>query len=340
MVGRFSVARRFVWLPAPQAFGVGEGAGEAGAGQDRCEKDEARHVHNQPGLSCALKCMPAFAGRMLFNPPIVPGGLAHVKIVVTVKLVPDTNAVKRIDPETKRLVRAGLETVLNPFDEYAIEAALQLKEKLGADTTVTIFTMAPESGKETVRKALAMGADDAVMLTDAGLEGSDVWGTSYAMAQALKKIGFDLLICGGLADDGNTGGVPTAMAEYLAVPGLTNVRKIDEVGEGKIKAQRETDSGYQVVTGPLPALITVTMAVGEPRYASLKGIMGAKKKPITAMSLADLGLDRAVGSDGAKTEVLDVAAPKPREKARVVEAADGQSGAKAIFDFLREKKLI
>ncbi len=200
--------------------------------------------------------------------------------------------------------------------------------------------MAPESGKETIRKALAMGADDALMLSDAGLEGSDVWATSYAMAQALKKRGFDLLICGGLADDGNSGGVPGALAEYLGVPALTNVRKIDDAGDGKIKAQRETDSGYQVVSGPLPALITVTMAVGEPRYASLKGIMGAKKKTIAVISLADLDLQNAVGNDGAKTDVLQISAPKAREKARVVQAEDGASGAKAIFDFLRERKLI
>ncbi len=263
-----------------------------------------------------------------------------MKIVVTVKLVPDTNAVKRIDPVTKRLVRSGLETVLNPFDEYAIEAALQLKEKAGEGTTVTVFTMAPETGKESVRRALAMGADDAVMLSDAGLEGSDVWATSYAMAQALKKTGFDLIIAGGLADDGNTGGVPGALAEYLGVPALTNVRKIEAAADGKIRAQRETDSGYQVITGPLPALITVTMAVGEPRYASLKGIMGAKKKTIAPMTIGDLALDRAVGSDGAKTEVLEISAPKPREKARVIDASDPAAGAKAVFDFLREKKLI
>ncbi len=263
-----------------------------------------------------------------------------MKIVVTVKLVPDTNAAKRIDPATKRLVRTGLETVINPFDEYAIEAALQLKEKIGGDTTVTIFSMAPESSKETLRKALAMGADDAVLLSDSQLEGSDVWGTAFVMAQALKKTGFDLLIMGGLADDGNSGGVPGALAEYLGVPGLTNVRKIEEAGDGKIRAQRETDMGYQVVTGPLPALITVTMAVGEPRYASLKGIMGAKKKTIAQLTTADLGLAQAAGTDGAKTGVLEVSAPKPREKARVVQAEDGASGAKAIFDFLRERKLI
>ena len=263
-----------------------------------------------------------------------------MKIVVTVKLVPDTNAAKRIDPATKRLVRAGLETVLNPFDEYAIEAALQLKERLGGDTTVTIFTMAPESGKETVRKALAMGADDAVILSDAGLEGSDVYATAYAMAQALKRHGFDLLIAGGLADDGNTGGVPGALAEFLGVPGVTNVRKFDDIDASSMTAQRETDTGYQVVKAPLPALTTVTMAVGEPRYASLKGIMGAKKKPIAMVALGDLSLERPVGTDGAKTEVVEIAAPKAREKAHIVEAEDGAAGARAIFEFLREKKLI
>lgn len=262
-----------------------------------------------------------------------------MKILVTVKLVPDPNAEKKIDPGSKRLVRTGIETVLNPYDEYAIEAALKLKESLGGDTTVTIFSMAPEASKEVLRKALAMGADDAVLLSDAGLEGSDVWGTAYAMAHGLKKTGFDLVISGGLADDGSTGGVPGALAEYLGVPGFTNCRRI-EVADGRLKVQRETDSGYQVVSGPLPALVSVTMAVGEPRYASLKGIMGAKKKTIAALTLADLGLDRAVGDGGAKTEVLAVGAPPVREKARVVEAPDGATGAKIIFDLLKEKKLV
>lgn len=261
-----------------------------------------------------------------------------MKIVVTVKLVPDANAVKRIDPQTKRLVRTG-ETALNPFDEYALEAALQLKEKHAA-STVTVFAMAPESGKETVRKALAMGADDAVMLSDAALQGSDVWATCRAMAAALKKTGFDLLLCGALSDDGNTGGVPGGLAEMLGVPGLTNVRKIEDISNGTIRAQRETDSGYQVVSGPLPALMSVTMAVGEPRYASLKGIMGAKKKAIAMMTAADLDLQHPLGSDGSKTELVDIGAPKTREKARIVEASDGASGAQAIFAFLKEKKLV
>ncbi|HVS46491.1 MAG TPA: electron transfer flavoprotein subunit beta/FixA family protein [Verrucomicrobiae bacterium] len=262
-----------------------------------------------------------------------------MKIVATVKLVPDPNAEKRIDPGTKRLVRTGVETVLNPYDEYAVEAALQLKEKLGEGTTVTVFSMAPESSKEILRKALAMGADDAVLLSDAGLAGSDVWSTAVAMAAGLKKVGFDLLICGGLSDDGSTGGVPGALAEHLGIPGLTNARHLEASGE-KLTAQRETDSGYQVVNGPLPALVSVTMAIGEPRYASLKGIMGAKKKTISMLALGDLDLPAPAGGDGAKTELITVAPPATREKAKVIEAADGPSGAQVIFDFLKARKLV
>lgn len=261
-----------------------------------------------------------------------------MKIVATVKLVPDPNGEKRIDPATKRLVRTGVETVLNPYDEYAVEAALRLKEQLGGDTTVTVFSMAPESSKEVLRKALAMGADDAVLLADAELAGSDVVATAAAMAAALAKTGFDLVICGGLSDDGSTGGVPGALAEFLGVPGLTNARHV-EVVDGRLHAQRETDSGYQVVSGPLPALVSVTMAVGEPRYASLKGIMGAKKKPIEMLAAADLGL-APVGGAAAKTRLDSFAPPPAREKARIVEAADGPSGAQAIYDFLKERKLV
>jgi electron transfer flavoprotein beta subunit len=261
-----------------------------------------------------------------------------VKIVVTVKLVPDTNADKRIDPATKRLVRTGVDTVLNPFDEYAIEAALQLKEKLG-DATVTVFSMAPESGKEVVRKALAMGADDAVMLSDAGLEGSDVWGTAYAIAAALKKTGFDLVICGTQSTDAITGELPGVLAEYLGVPGLTYLRKLD-AGDGKVSGERETDTGYQKVSAPLPALVSVTKSINEPRYPSLKGIMGAKKKTIATLTLADLALDRAVGSDGAKTELVELAAAPVRGKGQTVTASDGAEGARIIVDFLKEKKLL
>jgi electron transfer flavoprotein beta subunit len=262
-----------------------------------------------------------------------------VKIVVTVKLVPDPNAEKRIDPQTKRLVRTGVETLLNPYDEYALEAALQLKERAGGDSRVTVFSMAPESLKETLRKALAMGADDAVLLADSGLEGSDVWATAYAMAAALRKLDFNLLVVGGLTDDSSTGAVPGALAEHLGLPCVTNARKVDLV-DGNLEVERETDVGYQTVRTPLPALLTTALTFGEPRYASLKGIMGAKKKAITTTSLADLSLDAAVGTNGSKTELRSFEPPPPRGKGRVVEASDGLSGAQTIFDFLQERKLV
>ncbi|HEX3670766.1 MAG TPA: electron transfer flavoprotein subunit beta/FixA family protein [Candidatus Cybelea sp.] len=258
---------------------------------------------------------------------------------MTVKLVPDPNAEKRIDPQTKRIVRTGVETVLNPYDEYALEAALQLKERAGGESRVTVFSMAPEPLKETLRKALAMGADDAVILSDAGLEGSDVWASAYAIAAALRKLEFDLLIVGGLTDDSSTGAVPGALAEHLGLPCVTNARKVD-LAEGALEVERETDVGYQTVRTPMPALLTTALTFGEPRYASLKGIMGAKKKTIAATALADLALDLPVGTGGSKTELRDFAPPPPRGKGQTVEAADGPAGAQAIFDFLQAKKLV
>jgi electron transfer flavoprotein beta subunit len=261
-----------------------------------------------------------------------------LKIVVTVKLVPDTSADKRIDPGTKRLVRTGVETVLNPFDEYAIEAALQLKDKI-AGSTVTIVSMAPESGKEIVRKALAMGADDAIMISDPKAEGSDVWGTAYALAKAIQKAGFDLVISGTQSTDSITGELPGALAEYLGVPGVTYVRKLEVEGT-TVKAERETDNGYARVSTELPALVSVTKSIAEPRYPSLKGIMGAKKKTIAVQSLADSGVDKPVGAEGARTELTTVTTPPARGKGEIFEAADAVAGAQKIIDFLRERKLV
>lgn len=262
-----------------------------------------------------------------------------MKIVVTVKLVPDTTAEKRIDPATKRLTRTGVETVINPFDEYALEAALKLKESGGGDTTVTVLTMAPESGKEVVRKALAMGADDAVMISDPAAEGSDVWGTAYALAKAIGTRGFDLVLCGTNSTDAATGELPGALAEYLGVPGLTYLRKIALEGT-TVKAERETDNGFARISAPLPALASVTKAVGEPRYPALKGIMGAKKKTIAIQTLADAGVDKPVGREAARTVLTNLDTPPVRGKGELFEAADAASGAAKIMDFLREKKLV
>ena len=262
-----------------------------------------------------------------------------MKIVVTVKLVPDTNADKRIDPATKRLVRTGVDIVLNPFDEYAIEAALQLREKLADGSTVTVFSMTPESGREIVRKALAMGADDAVMLSDPGLAGSDLWATAYAIAHAVKLGGFDLVLTGTQSTDAISGDLPGMLAEYLGVPALTYAREV-AVADGRLRVKRETETGYQIVSAPLPALASVTKSANEPRYPSLKGIMGAKKKEIRTLALPDLGLTKAVGGDGSRTEVLALATPPAREKGRTLTAADGAAGAHAIVEFLRERKLL
>ena len=262
-----------------------------------------------------------------------------MKILVTVKLVPDTKDDKRIDPASKRLVRTGVDTVLNPFDEYAIEAALQLRDALADGSTVTIFSMTPESGREVLRKALAMGADDAVMLSDPGLAGSDLWATAYAMAHGIKSVGFDLVLTGTQSTDAISGDLPGMLAEYLGVPALTYARELS-VTDGRLRVKRETETGYQTLSAPLPALASVTKSANEPRYPSLKGIMGAKKKEIRTLALAELALTLAVGSDGSRTEVLELASPPAREKGRTVTAADGADGARAIVDFLQSRKLL
>jgi electron transfer flavoprotein beta subunit len=262
-----------------------------------------------------------------------------VKIVVPVKLVPDTNADKRIDPATKRLVRTGVDTVLNPFDEYAIEAALQLRDARADGSTVTIFSMAPETGRDVIRKALAMGADDAVMLSDPGLGGSDLWATAYAIAHGITAIGFDLVLTGTQSTDAISGDLPGMLAEFLGVPALTYARALSIDGT-TLRVKRETETGYQTLRAQLPALASVTKSANEPRYPSLKGIMGAKKKEIRALTLADLSLTKAVGGDGARTELVGLATPPVRERGRSVTAADGTAGAAAIVAFLQERKLL
>jgi electron transfer flavoprotein beta subunit len=273
------------------------------------------------------------------EPGFVRPEVCALKILVTVKLVPDTNADKRIDPATKRLVRTGVETVLNPFDEYAIEAALQLKEKLNDGSTVTVVSMTPATGKEIVRKALAMGADDAVMISDDTLAGCDLWGTSVALAAAIKLQNADIVIAGTQSTDAISGDLPGMLAEKLGIPGLTYARTL-EVSDGRVRVQRETDNGYMTISAPLPALVSVTKSANEPRYPSLKGIMGAKKKEIKQLAAADLGLTVAVGIDGAKAKLIDLATPPVRGKGRVVTAADADDGAKQIVDFLKERKFL
>lgn len=263
-----------------------------------------------------------------------------MKIVVTVKQVPDTNAEKSFDPATKRLNRSSIENVLNPFDEYAIEEGLRIKEATGGDSSVTILTVGPQSGLEIVRKALGMGADTAVLVSDPAIGGSDTMATAYVLALALKHIGYDLILTGTQSTDAINSIVPAAVAEHLGIPSLTYVKKVT-LTDGGLEVQREIEGGYLRVTAPLPALVSVTKSINEPRYPTLKGIMGAKKKTITPLTLADLGADAArVGDAGSKTAVDAYAAVGARAKGNVIQASDPAQGARAIMEFLIAKKAV
>jgi electron transfer flavoprotein beta subunit len=260
-----------------------------------------------------------------------------LNIVVCVKQVPDTWSEKKLTPEDKTLDRETVDPVLNELDEYAIEEALRLVEAGGGK--VTVLSMGPEKTSETLRKALSMGADEAVHLVDDALHGTDALGTSYALAQALGTLEFDLVILGSESTDARMSVVPAMLAERLGLPQLTFANSV-EVGEGKaVTIHRQTEDGYQVVEGQAPAVVSVVEKINEPRYPSFKGIMAAKKKPMTTLSAADAGIDTAgVGLGGAYSTVEDFAARPPREAGTVV-TDEGEGGTK-LAEFLASRKFI
>ncbi|MDD5556275.1 MAG: electron transfer flavoprotein subunit beta/FixA family protein [bacterium] len=239
-----------------------------------------------------------------------------MNIIVCIKQVPDTTAV-RIDPETRTLVREGVPSIVNPFDMYAIEEGLRLKEKHGG--AVTVVTMGPPQAAEALREALSLGADEAVHLCDAAFKGADTLATSRALAAGIRRIGaFDLVICGKQASDGDTAQVGPGIAVHLDLPQIVFVRRIREAGEGRIVAERITEEGYDVVEAPLPALVTVVKEINEPRMPSLKGKMRAKKASVRCMGLADIGLKaEEVGLDGSPTWVERVFSPPARQAGQV-----------------------
>jgi len=226
-----------------------------------------------------------------------------VNIVVCIKQVPGTTQVK-INPETGTLIRDGVEAVVNPFDEYAIEEALRIKEKTGA--TVTIITMGPPQADAALRSAIAMGADEGILVTDRQFAGSDTWATSYALSSALRTLGkIDLIICGKQAIDGDTAQVGPGVAEMLNIPFVAWVRKVEEITETTIRVERLMEEGYDVVEMPLPGLITVVKEINTPRMASLKGKMKAKSATIRKITVADMTVDPdRLGLKGSPTQVL------------------------------------
>jgi electron transfer flavoprotein beta subunit len=252
-------------------------------------------------------------------------------IVVCVKHVPDPNVPPEMDGA--RLKRAGVQGVLDPGDEFGVEAGLQLKEKLGGE--VTVVSMGPEPALEAVRKALSMGADKAVLVSDDSLKGADALVTAKVLAAAITRASFDIVIAGVESTDGYTGTMPSTLAELLEAPQVTFVNELDVQGD-VIHAHRQTSDGYHVVECALPALVTVTAGVNEPRYASFKGIMAAKKKPLEQLTVADLGLSQ---DDLQVLQDVDGVSPEEERAAgRIVDADPSAPGL--IADFLAEAKVI
>ena len=265
-----------------------------------------------------------------------------MNIVVCVKQVPDSWAEKKLDPTDNTLDRAAADAVVNELDEYAVEEALQLQERLGGPEacTVTVLTMGPEKATESIRKALSMGADQAVHVVDPALHGSDAIATSLVLATALKRLAPDLVILGSESTDARMSVVPAMVAERLTWPQLTFAGKVDiDAGAATATIQRVTDYGYDVVTAPLPAVISVVEKINEPRYPSFKGIMAAKKKPVETLALADLGVAADdVGLAGAWSGVDDFAARPPRQAGTIV-TDEGDGGVK-LAEFLATQKFI
>ncbi|MBF0530024.1 MAG: electron transfer flavoprotein subunit beta/FixA family protein [Deltaproteobacteria bacterium] len=263
-----------------------------------------------------------------------------MNIVVCIKQVPETHNVQ-IDPETKTLRRAGVASIVNPYDMYAVETALRLKDRFGG--TVTALTMGPPQAESALRSVVEYGVDEVMLLSDRAFAGADTWATSYTLSKGIQKISsFDLIICGKQAVDGDTAQVGPGLAERLDLSFVCFVRKIVEADPqaGRLVVERMMDDGYDVVETPLPALITVVKEIGEPRVPSIRGKMKAKKMAIPVLGAADLGVDpQSIGLDGSPTRVVDVFAPKPRGRRMKIEGpAEGQAGR--LLSILAEEKII
>ena len=262
-----------------------------------------------------------------------------MKIVVCVKQVPEITEV-RIDPVTHTLVREGVPSILNPFDEFALEEALRIREKHGGE--VTVITMGPPQAKDVLIKCLATGADKAVFLTDRAFAGADTWATAYALSLAIRQLEYDIVLCGKQAIDGDTAQVGPMLAENLEISQITFVNKVEvDANARKIVTHRETEDGHEVIECRLPVLLTAIKGLNEPRLPTLMGIMSASKKEVKTMTATDLGANpEEVGLKGSFTEVVQVFAPEPRKKGTVITEADPDKAAKTILEFLQSHALL
>lgn len=256
-------------------------------------------------------------------------------IVVCIKQVPDTTEVK-INPETHTLIREGVKSIINPFDLYALEEGVRIKEKLGG--TVTVISMGPPQVEEALREAISLGADEAILLSDKAFAGADTLATSYTLAKGIEKFGkFDLIICGKQAIDGDTAQVGPGLSVQLNIPQITYVRKIEEIKDSVIRVERMTEEGYEIIESPLPALLTVVKEINEPRLPSLKGKLRAKKAHITIWNAQDLEADeQSIGLQGSPTQVIKIFSPPVRHRGQIL-TGPAQEVAEKLVDLLKNE---
>lgn len=258
-----------------------------------------------------------------------------MNIIVCVKQVPETAEV-RINPETNTLMREGVKSIINPFDMYAIEEALRLKERFGGK--VSVVTMGPPKADSALREAISLGVDDGYLVCDRAFAGSDTWATSYTLAWAIRRIGvFDLVICGKQASDGDTAQVGPGIATHLDIPQVTYVKKIEEANDKSMRLERMLEEGYEIIQTPLPALLTVVKEINEPRIPSLKGLMRAKSAKIVILTQKELNLDpQQIGLCGSPTQVVKIFTPAPRSGGQML-TGEASEVAKKLANLIKDE---
>jgi electron transfer flavoprotein alpha/beta subunit len=261
-----------------------------------------------------------------------------MEILVCVKQVPDTTEVK-IDPQTNTLIRQGVPSIVNPFDKNAVEAAIQLKEKHGGK--VTVFSMGPPQAKDALKECLAMGADEAVLISDRAFGGSDTLATSYTLAAGIRKLGkFDVILCGKQAIDGDTAQVGPEIAEYLDIPQITYVAKV-EINGDTVRVEREHEEGYEIIETTMPVLLTVVKSINEPRLPTVKGTMKANRKEIPVITVNDVEVDPdRLGLKGSPTQVRRIFTPQQRTQGELIQADNARESVAMLIQKLSEAKIV
>ncbi|MBN2453656.1 MAG: electron transfer flavoprotein subunit beta/FixA family protein [Candidatus Omnitrophica bacterium] len=246
-----------------------------------------------------------------------------MNVIVCIKQVPNTTDVK-IDPVTNTLIRDGVESVINPFDAYAIEEGVRLKERFGGK--VTVISMGPPQAENALKEAISLGCDEAVLVSDRKFAGSDTWATSYTLSCAIKKVGnYDIILCGKQASDGDTAQVGPGISTHLDIPQVTYVKKIEDIKDNKARVDRMTEEGYDVLETPLPCLLTVVKEINTPRMPSLKGMMKAKSAQVAKWNAGDIEADpKSIGLDGSPTRVVRIFTPPPRKGGEIIKGETSQ----------------